>query len=89
MGKSTNLYDFIDNDGEVLLKASTMSEIKDFFLERYEPMPWEDDMTDEMVEKVKRNDKTFLNLLNESWRAKVELVRTITSNDLTEEIEEK
>ena len=89
MWKSTNLYDFIDNDGEVLLKASTMLEIKDFFLERYEPMPWEDDMTDEMVEKVKRNDKTFLNLLNESWRAKVELVRTITSNDLTEEIEEK
>ena len=36
MKKSLNLYDFVDNDGEVLLKASTMSEIKDFFLERYE-----------------------------------------------------
>ena len=89
MKKTLNLYDFVDNDGEILLKASTMSEIKDFFLERYKPMFWEDDLTDEMVEKIKRNDKAFLNLLNESWRAKVELVRTITSDDLIEEIEEK
>lgn len=82
MKKSIDLYDFIDNDGEVLMTSAKMEEIKEFFLERYEPEPWEDELTEEMKKEVRESDEVFLELLKESWRAKVELARTITSDDL-------
>ena len=82
MKKSIDLYDFIDNDGEVLMTSATMKEIKEFFLERYGHEPWEDELTEEMKKEVRESDEAFLELLKESWRAKVELARTITSDDL-------
>ena len=82
MKKSIKLYNFIDNDGEVLMVAATMEEIKKFFLERYEPEPWEDQLTEEMIKKIMKSDKLFFEVLEDSWRADVELIRTITSDDL-------
>lgn len=83
MKKSIKLYNLIDEDGEVLRVAQTMKEIKEDFINNFYPMDWEDDLTEEMIKELRESDEVFLKILNESsWQAEVELIRTITSDDL-------
>ena len=82
--KTLNLYRFIDNDDEVLIETETMDKIRKFFYERldYDIYELEIEEAGELVEEGKTNDEALKELVNIVWGAKIELVKTITEDEL-------
>jgi hypothetical protein len=84
--KKLKLYTFIDNDEEVLIDAGTMQEIRDFFFERLDEDWYEYEMEEEeaedLMKKAKKSDKALEELIEMTWGASIEHLRTITEKDL-------
>ena len=88
--KEVKLYRLIDNDEEVLIDVGTMEEIRDFFFVRLDEDWYEYEMEKEEVEnlmkmldeKAETDDEALEELIEMTWGATIEHLRTITEKDL-------
>jgi hypothetical protein len=82
--KTLKLYRFTDNDGEVLIDNTPIEKIRKFFYERldYDIYELEIEEAGELVEIAKIDDKALEELVKIVWGAEIELIKTISENDL-------
>ena len=82
--KTLKLYRFTDNDGEVLIDNTPIEKIRKFFYERldYDIYELEIEESGELVEIAKIDDKALEELVKIVWGAEIELIKTISENDL-------
>ena len=82
--KTLKLYRFTDNDGEVLIDNTPIEKIRKFFYERldYDNYELEIEEAGELVEIAKIDDKALEELVKIVWGAEIELIKTISENDL-------
>ena len=82
--KTLKLYRFTDNDGEVLFNNVPIEKIRKFFYERldYDNYELEIEEAGELVEIAKIDDKALEELVKIVWGAEIELIKTISENDL-------
>jgi len=82
--KTLKLYRFTDNDGEVLFNNAPIEKIRKFFYERldYDIYELEVEEAGELVEIAKIDDKALEELVKIVWGAEIELIKTISENDL-------